>query len=102
MDVPIEILQLFVLISMPLSLIGIIKKAPVAMFISGAMLAFLFLLVDNVTSLGATQTCTTTLPSTTSCTFSPYPLDAWVKILFCLLGSVFMIVGAVIWKGNDE
>lgn len=102
MDVPVELLYVLVAIGMSFSFIGVIKKAPVAMFLSGAMITFVFLMTDNIVALGDTQTCTTTLPNSTTCEFAPYPLDIWVKIIFMLLGASFMVIGAVIWKGSEE
>jgi hypothetical protein len=102
LNLPVELIYALIAISMPFSFIGVIKKAPVAMFLSGAMITFVFLLTDGITSLGDTQTCTTTLPNVTTCELASYPLDIWVKIIFMLIGSSFMLVGAVIWKGNDN
>lgn len=101
MELPFEMLIGFFFLTVVLAIIGLLKKAPYLMFIGGAMLTFLFILTDSVTALGGSQTCITTSPNTTTCTFEPYTLDAWVKILFCLLGSLFMIAGALIWKTEE-
>lgn len=102
MEIPIEILGLFFVSNIAISIIGIWKKIPLMMFIGGALITFIFILTDSITSLGDTQTCTTTLPSSTSCTFQPYDLDPWVKIIFMLFGVLFMIGGALIWKTIEE
>jgi hypothetical protein len=102
MQVPFEIIMGIFALTFTLSIIGVWKKIPVAMFIGGALITFVFLLTDSITALGDTNTCVSTLPDTTTCTQSPYELDVWIKIIFMLLGSVFMIGGALIWKATEE
>lgn len=101
MQIPFEILMGFFLFTISTAIIGVWKKIPMLMFIGGAILTFLFILTDDITALGDTQECTTAI-ATTTCTFDPYILDPWVKILFMLLGSIFMIGGALVWKAIEE
>lgn len=101
MQLPFEILIGIFTLTIALALIGVWKKVPFAMFIGGALLVFIFLLTEEITALGDTQTCTTVSASTT-CEFEPYVLDVWVKLIFMILGSIFMITGALIWKATEE
>lgn len=102
MELPIEILGLIFAFTIALSAIGAWKKIPFAMVIAGALITFIFILTDSITALGDTQTCETTLPSTTTCTFAPHVLDMWVKIVFMLFGTVMMIGGALMWKEIED
>lgn len=101
MQLPFEILMGLFALCFTLSVIGVWKKIPISMFIAGAIITFVFILTDSITALGDTQICTTEI-ATTTCTLEPYELDVWVKILFAMLGGVFMIVGALIWKATEE
>ena len=101
MEVPFEILSLFVFAMLGLAILSAWKKIPFGMTIAGAFITFLFILTDSVTALGDSQTCTTAIASTT-CEFEPYVLDMWIKIIFMLLGCVLMIGGALIWKATEN
>ena len=102
MELPIEVLYAIFALGFSLAVIGIWKKIPLTMFIAGALITFIFIFTDSITALGDTQTCVTTLPDTTTCSFEPYTLDVWVKIIFMLLGACFMLAGALIWKAIEE
>lgn len=101
MELPIEILGLVFFFTIALSVIGAWKKIPFAMVIAGALITFIFILTEGITSLGDTQTCTTASAITT-CTFAPYTLDMWVRIVFMLFGTIIMIGGALTWKATEE
>jgi hypothetical protein len=101
MEIPFELIMALFSLTFVLAIIGVWKKIPLAMFVGGALITFTFILTDSITALGDTQTCTTEI-ATTTCTFEPYVLDVWIKILFMLLGSVFMIAGALIWKAIED
>lgn len=102
MELPFEIIIAIFTLTIALSVIGIWKKIPLAMFIGGALLTFVFILTDSITALGDSQTCETDVSqNSTTCTAQPYVLDTWIKIIFALLGSVFMITGALVWKAIE-
>lgn len=102
MEIPFEMLMGVFILTISMAVIGVWKKIPIAMSIGGAILTVIFILTDSIPALGDTQTCTTEL-QTTTCEFEPYVLDVWVRIFFMLLGSIFMIMGALVWQGiKDE
>lgn len=101
MEIPFEVLTLIIVLSFALSIIGAWKKIPFTMVIGGALMTFIFIMTDSITALGDTQTCTTA-SATTTCTFQPYVLDMWAKIIMMLVGTILMIGGALIWKTMED
>lgn len=103
METPIEIIYTIFALAFALMFIGIWKKIPFAMVISGVLITFLFIITDSITALGDTNTCVTDIAQdTTTCTMSPYVLDMWIKILGMLLGNIFIMGGTLIWKASED
>lgn len=103
MDIPYEILLGFIFGTMAMSIIGVWKQIPLMMFIGGAIITFLIVITDNII-MGIMPDTSSVSGSTTTYTLvnDLYPLDQWVKILFALMGSVFMLGGALIWKAIED
>lgn len=101
MEIPFEIFIGLFATMVSLSVIGIWKQIPLMMFVGGALITFVIILTDSMPALGDSQTCTTAI-ATTTCTQEPYILDPWIKIIFAIFGSLFMIGGALIWKAMED
>lgn len=91
------ILSLFAFCVM-LGVIGIWKKIPLLMLIGGALIAFIAVLPMDLTNGTRIETLDTTtdiiVPTYED---EPVNLDIYPKIFFGILGSMFMIAGALIW-----
>lgn len=85
-----------------LGIIGIWKKIPFLMLIGGAMIAFLTIIPMDFRDGSRIETLDTTtdiiVPTYED---EPVEFDIYPKIFFALMGSMFMLGGALIWKNGD-
>lgn len=93
----------FIFGTIAMSIIGVWKQIPLMMFIGGALITFLIVITDNII-MGSIPDFSVDAGATTTYTMQNnlYALDQWVKIIFAVMGSVFMIGGALIWKAIEN
>ncbi len=105
MDIPIEIFLGFMGLSFAMAVMSFMPKTkqPFLLFIAGVMITFMSVTTDNII-MGKIPITSTVSGSTTTYAFidNLFEFTQWHKILFALIGSIMLIVGAVVWKDSKE
>lgn len=102
----INIFMSFFGLAVILGVIGIWKKIPLTLFIGGALVTFLS--ITPVGEGGFTDgnriESIDTVGDTSIINWEPDPIgvDTWTLIFFAVLGAMFMLAGAVIWKQEED
>jgi hypothetical protein len=89
-------------LSIILGVIGIWQKIPILMLIGGAIIAFMGVTIDLTNGSRVESIDTTTDINTVNWENDPVDVDVYPKIFVGLLGSMFMIAGALIWKFEGQ
>lgn len=88
--------------SIMLGVIGIWKHIPFLMFIGGGLITMLAVLpLDLINGSRVESIDTSTDTNTVTWQDDPIEVDTYPKIFLAILGSMFMIGGALIWKSED-
>lgn len=88
--------------SIVLGVIGIWQKIPILMLIGGAIICFMGITIDLNNGSRVASIDTSTDPNTVNYEEDPVEVDVYPKIFVGLLGSMFMIAGALIWKFEGQ
>lgn len=92
----------FIGFSIIMGIVGIWIRIPMLMLVGGAMITFLSVIpldfndgsrVSNITESGSTNIV--------QWENEPVVFDVYPKILFAVMGSIFMLGGAMMWKYQD-
>lgn len=97
MDVPFEVFSLLEGMFLVIALVGLIRQPqiPATLVIGGLFMLVIAVLTMNI-ELGQLVNNATTTGSTTDFTYieDNYSLDNTIKLIFALMGVVFMLIGA--------
>jgi hypothetical protein len=102
MEIPIEVFAILIGTALVIMTIGLAKKVGVALAVSGMFIIVLALLTD-VIILGVMPETSTTVGDTTTYTLinNTFEFTEWHKIIMMLMGSMIMILGALIgWENK--
>lgn len=89
-------------LSIILGVIGIWQKIPILMLIGGAIIAFMGINLDLTNGSRVASIDTSTDTNIVTWENDPIEVDIYPKIFVSLLGSMFMIAGALIWKFEGQ
>ena len=102
MALEINLFVSFIGLCMIAGVVGIIIRMPFLMLVGGAMIAFLCIIpldfvqgsrVESIEEIGNEHFITWQ--------DEPVQFDTYPKILFGVLGSIFMLAGGLMWKYQD-
>lgn len=103
MVLDISIFLSFVSFCIILGIIGMWKRMPILMLIGGAMIAFLMVIPMDFRDGSRIESLNTTtdiiIPTYQD---QPVEFDVYPKIFFGIMGSMFMIAGALVWKFEEN
>jgi hypothetical protein len=81
------------------SVFGLWKKIPFLMLVGGAVITFMAILPIDVSNGSRVESITESgNDNIINWEDDPAQLDVYPKIFFGLLGSMFMLAGALVWK----
>ena len=102
MVLDITIFLSFISFCIILGIVGMWKRIPFLMLIGGALIASLTILpIDFRDGTRISEIDTTTDIVTTEYEDDPVVFDVYPKIFFGIMGSMFMMAGALTWKDGD-
>ncbi len=100
-NIPIELFGMLIAVACVFIGIGIVKRVGVSVFVGGLFIVVIMLLTDNII-MGSQVVSSTfnTTSSTTSYTYATvlFQFTQYHKIIGALMGSMIMLVGALVWR----
>lgn len=98
-NVPIEVFLPLIALSLSMGVLGMWKKIPFVLLISGAIITFIAIDTTSI-SLGKIPEKSVTTGLTTTYTFidNTFEFTQWHKIFISLIGSIIMFIGAFQFK----
>lgn len=102
MATDINIFLPIITLSVILGVVGIWKQMPFLMLVGGALIAMLAVLpLDLINGSRVESIDTSTDTNTVTWQDDPIQIDTYPRIFLGMLGSMFLLGGALIWKNND-
>lgn len=101
MNIPIELFLGFIAMTFILIVVGIVRKVPALMVISGMFILFLSVVSTGII-MGKIPVSSVTSGATTTYTFQDnvFVFTNTTKVIFALFGGIVMIIGALMMRDD--
>jgi hypothetical protein len=103
MELPFEMFSVFMAMSLVFVGLGIIKQAPIGLFIAGIFILFVSVITTEIDMGALATTLTDTSSTVTDVTYTPnnFEFTQEIKVMFALTGTFLIMMSLMIAKNKE-
>lgn len=103
MELPFEMFSVFMGMSLVFVGLGIIKQAPIGLFIAGIFILFVSVITTEIDMGALATTLTDVSPTVTDVEYTPnnFVFTQEIKVMFALTGTFILMMSIMIARNNE-